>query len=376
MELVALLIIAAAAVFCQNLLFSRLAFRRLEYRCRLSVQEAQEGDEIELIETIENRKWLPVPWLKSEITTSRFLDFAGAQSVVTDQTRFVPSFFMVRSYQRVERRWKVRCLRRGEFGIEKVILLSTDLFGNLSLSQAVEVDSRVLVLPRPAEGLQLRLSPRYLQGERVAPRHLLPDPFFRTGAREFDPRDPFGRIHWGASAKTGRLMVFENEYTSRQNLGVILNMQSRPYEVGAVIETEKIEQAIRVAAAAFLCALEGQLPLRFFANANTTGGRQPILTAENWGEDYTDALLHTLAYLQNRSTDDFPLFLGRLSGRLLVSDILIITAYADQSLANFVQEQARLGLRTQIVLVDYALPQGLELACPVMLYMPKGGEEL
>ncbi|MCI8622773.1 MAG: DUF58 domain-containing protein [Provencibacterium sp.] len=375
MELIALLVIAAAIVYGQNFLFSHFALKRLEYRCSLSASEAVEGDEIELIETIENRRWLPAPWLKSEITTSRWLDFAGSQSAVTDETRFVPSFFMVRGYQRVERRWKVRCLKRGEYRIEKITLVSTDLFGNLSISKPVEADAHLLVLPRPSGPLPDLLSPRYLQGDRAAPRHLLPDPFFRTGAREWDDRDPSGRIHWGATAKTGRLMVYENEYTSRQNLGVILNMQSRPFENAGVIDREKIEEAIRLCAAAFEKALLSLFPLRFFTNANTTEGYEPTITAENWGEDYTDSLMRTLAYLQNRSTESFPAFLNRLSGRMMVSDVLIITAYADESLAQFVEEQARLGIHTQVLLVDFAPPEGLELGCPLLLFAPEGGEE-
>lgn len=375
MELLALFAIAAAVIYLQNALFSRLALKRLDYRCSLSTAEAIEGDEIELVETIENRQWLPVPWLKSELTTSRWLDFAGSQSVVTDGTRFVPSFFMVRGYQRVERRWKVRCLKRGEFSVEKIVLVSTDLFGNLSLSRPVEVDAHVLVLPRPADYLPGLLSLRYLQGERAAPRHLLPDPFFRTGAREYDERDPSGRIHWGATAKTGRLMVYENEYTSRQNLGILLNMQTRAFENGGVIEREKLEDAIRLCAAAFRFALENQLPTRFFCNGNGTGDNEPVITAESWGEDYTDSLLRTLACLQNRSTDGLPAFLGRLSGKLMVSDLLIITVYADESLCAFIAEQARLGIQSQVLLVDYGAPEGLAFPCPLMLFPPKGGEQ-
>jgi uncharacterized protein (DUF58 family) len=374
MELLALFVIAAAVIFCQNFLFSHFALKKLSYRCTLSTSEAREGDEIELVETIENRQWLPIPWLKSELTTSRWLDFAGSQSVVTDETRFVPSFFMVRGYQRVERRWKVRCLKRGEFGVEKITLVSTDLFGNLSLSRPVKTDAHILVFPRPADYLPSLLSLRYLQGERAAQRHLLPDPFFRTGAREYDERDPSGRIHWGATAKTGKLMVYENEYTSRQNLGIILNLQSRPFENGEVIEREKLEEAIRICAAAFEFSLHEQLPMRFFCNGNVTGDNEPTITAESWGEDYTDGLMHTLATLKNRSTDGLPAFLGRLSGRMMVSDILIITIYADESLSRFVQEQARLGIQTQVVLVDYAAPEELSLPCPLLVFPPKGGE--
>ena len=121
MEFVAIAVVLVGLFLLQNQLYKQYAFKNIRYSCTLSCNECYEGDEIELIEEIVNRKWLPLPWLKAEITTSRWLSFAGAQSGVTGETRFVPSFFSVKGYSRVTRRWKVKCLKRGEFSIEQVV---------------------------------------------------------------------------------------------------------------------------------------------------------------------------------------------------------------------------------------------------------------
>ena len=89
----ALALLLAVVLGGEILLYRKFSLSHLEYHCALDREEATEGDVVELVETIKNRKWLPEPWLKSEITTSKWLDFAGAQSIVTDKTRFVPSFF-------------------------------------------------------------------------------------------------------------------------------------------------------------------------------------------------------------------------------------------------------------------------------------------
>ena len=94
MEILVLMLLLTGVAVGQMLLYAKWVFRRLDYTCRLSREEAREGEEIEILETVANRKWLPVPWLKSEIATARWLDFAGAQSAVADKTRFVPSFFI------------------------------------------------------------------------------------------------------------------------------------------------------------------------------------------------------------------------------------------------------------------------------------------
>ena len=105
MELIVLLLLLLAAVWLQGVLYRTYAFRRLDYSCSLDRREAVEGDRIHLQEVVSNRKLLPLPWLKSEITTSKWLEFSELQSVVTGDTRFISSFFLVRSFQRVTRTW-------------------------------------------------------------------------------------------------------------------------------------------------------------------------------------------------------------------------------------------------------------------------------
>ena len=64
MEFIALLIVIFVAVWIQNRLYKKMAFRDLEYECRLSKTEVFEGEELELIEVVTNNTWLPLPWLK------------------------------------------------------------------------------------------------------------------------------------------------------------------------------------------------------------------------------------------------------------------------------------------------------------------------
>lgn len=60
MEVVALALVCLLAVWLENVLYRKNAFKGLSYRCYLSRSQVFEGEEIELIEEIENRKWLPL----------------------------------------------------------------------------------------------------------------------------------------------------------------------------------------------------------------------------------------------------------------------------------------------------------------------------
>ncbi len=348
MEFVALLLVIITVIKLQQYLYRKYTYSQFEYRCFLNTPEVVEQDEVELIEEISNRKWLPIPWLKSEITTSKWLDFAGAQSVVTDKTRFVPSFFMLKSYQKIQRSWKVTCLKRGEFQIQKVVLVSTDLLGSLNLSQPVEVKSEILVLPKALDLENDFFSPKYLSGDVIVRRRLLQDPFWIAGVQEYTQREPMNRIHWAASVKEQRLMVYENESTSQQSLSVILNMQSKEFETNEVGRVDEIETAIRVCAAIFENTLQQQIPVRLFVNGKTGQGSDSVVSGEYWGEQHILDLKRILARLQLVSTYDFPTYLNELDNVLTASDIVLVTAYLNQDIYQFVRNQKRKGTFVKI----------------------------
>ena len=96
MELIAILIIVGAVIFCEQLIYRKLVLKGVEYKVDFNVTEAFEGDTIEIVEEISNNKWLPVPWLKTELSTSRWLEFTGSAAARGSDARFVPSVFALK----------------------------------------------------------------------------------------------------------------------------------------------------------------------------------------------------------------------------------------------------------------------------------------
>ena len=358
MEFVAIAAVVVGLFLLQNKLYKTYAFKNLEYSCTLSTNECYEGDEIELVEEIVNKKWLPLPWLKAEITTSRWLSFAGAQSGVTDSTRFVPSFFSVKGYSKVTRRWKVKCLKRGEFGIEQVVLITTDLLGYSNLSRPGGGGARVLVLPRAIESDALQVSPRYLNGDIMVKRQLLTDPFYISGVREYTGFEPMSRIHWPATAQQQRIMVYNNDYTSRQSVTIILNMQSRQFEHQEVVDEDRMENGIRVCAGLFQTALSG-MPTRFMSNCTTDSSRSTTVTGEYWGEEYIVGLLELLARLQLHSTEDFGNYLAGITSSISSTDIVIVSGYLSRPMLDFADGKRMGGVHVRFFILG-PIPEELD----------------
>lgn len=145
MELLVLMALFGAVLSLQAIIYKKCAFSALDYESSFSKAEATEGDEITLIEVVSNNKALPLPWLKAEIITSKWLELSQLQSTVTDCTRYLTSFFMLLGYQRITRKWRVKCLKRGIFTIERNVLVASDLLKGIMLSRPFDAGSLVMV---------------------------------------------------------------------------------------------------------------------------------------------------------------------------------------------------------------------------------------
>ncbi len=361
MEIVILFLIMAALAAIQSIVYKKFSFKGLRYHCEFNADEVAEGTEIALTETVENRKWLPLPWFKSEITTSKWLDFAGAQSVLTYHTRFVPSFFLVKGHKRVTRRWKVACTRRGVFQIETVMLVATDLLGSQTVAHPAAVEASVTVLPRPLSLDAFILQPQYLMGDHPVRFQLLPDPFLVSGVREYQPSDPMKNIHWAATAKLGRIMIRNQEHTARQSAMVLLNLQSNEYEQKQNrADPEGVENCIRAAASVFEAALDGDIPVSFSVNWKGQDGGF-IAWGPGFGRGFVTMLCRCLAGLPEVGAESFSSFLDAVRIEPEITDLVIVTVFLSERIVSFCREQEEAGRMVRVLLLRPAnreIPDG------------------
>ncbi len=366
MEIIAIIILFFIVVQLQSFIFYKFVLSRLEYRCSFSVTEAYEGDELFLVETVCNRKILPVPWLKVDIHSSRWLDFANSHSVVAQDNRRVTSSFFLRSFQKTTRRWKLKCLKRGVFTTENVTLVSGDILGLFISSIPVTVNASLVVYPEIIDLDSVIMPIDITQGDTVVNRWIVDDPFIVSGAREYTPRDPMNRIHWKATARQNKLMVRKNDFTSRLNMTVILNIQSIEFEYDRVVDRDMIEMGIKVAATLIDRALRMGIPVRLGTNGCTIDDRQNmIFTGQAAGREHTTGLLKLLAKLELKNLKDFDDYLAGISGEITNNDVIIITSYVNNQIYEIVSEMSQRGNVVKLIilnkLVDLRnLPRGID----------------
>lgn len=290
-------LILAAVLAVQYQVYRRLGLKKVEYRLMLSTHEAFEGEEIELIEEISNNKWLPLPWVRSEICCSRWLSFYGnSQNIAKDaQKGFVAGVFMLKGHQKLRRVWRVKLEKRGLFTIEDITLAVSDLFGLTKPSCVIKMNERICVLPSPCEMELPELSKEQFIGENTVRRFILPDPFLICGAKEYTGREPMNRIHWSQSARTGALMVYNNEFSTERRMLIVFNLQRMEADERVRLPISILEAQIKAAAFVLDYCYRSHIEVAFDANSY-----ERISVHADSGYEHTLNILRALARVKNR----------------------------------------------------------------------------
>ena len=372
MELIAMALIVAGVLVIQYFLYSRLGLKDLSYKLTVSAPEAFEGDEIEIIEEIENAKLLPLPWIRTEINCSRWLTFRGQSQTPNssdDQRGLISGIFVLKGHQKCRRVWRVRCEKRGVFTIEDTSLAVSDLFGLVKPAVVFGIRESVRVLPRPSAVELSELSSDAFIGDMQVRRFVLPDPFMISGAKEYSGREPMNRIHWAQTARTGTLMAYSNEFTTERRFLMIMNMQ-RGFMTGdqplplAVLEGQ-------IKAAAFLldhcCRTRAEI-------AMTVNSADGIFLPPSSGYEHTMKSLRELAELKNECGAHIDDFFDGLDFTDY-TDIVFITSFITDKTADILRRLRELRKNCLVLSTDISETEldGV-ITVPRRYYAGGGGE--
>jgi len=370
MELVFVVILLMLFFLVEILFYKFTLLKGLKYKLSFSKTEAFEGDDMFVDEEIYNKKPIPVPWVKADIHSSKWLEFAGASSSIVDERRFVTSGFMLRSYQKTRRRWYMKCTKRGVFDVENATITCGDILGLISDSMAVPVNTRLIVYPGMIDIDEMFFTTRDILGDAVVKRFIMDDPFIVKGIREYIPGDLINRVNWKATAKTNKLMVNENDFTTKVGITVLMNVQSDVGQYDRVQNKDVIELAIKVCATSLNRGFNQGIPIRFGSNACTIeDGESMILTEPGTGQEHMMHMLYTLAQLKLKSIRDFEIFLSQLENKISNTQIYIITAFINEDIIAEATRLGRLDNTVKILVLDRKFENAPESADVEIYYM-------
>lgn len=201
----------------------------------------------------------------------------GVRSAIRSGARqYHRSIFSLGPYSTVTRRHKVLCPRRGYYHIKSVAVTAGDLLGLAkNKSREIETDSLVIVYPTTIPISDILNDQTSFTGDVVVRRWIVDDPFMIRGIRAYTGFEPYNRINWKATAKTGELQVHDFDFTSDIRLMVLVNIDVSADQWGAAVDEMRAERALSIAASVVRYALKTALKQVFLQTPGFLTIRRP-----------------------------------------------------------------------------------------------------
>jgi len=359
-----LLIATALIVFVQGKLYQWFGLRGISYTRYFDVPACFQGEEVQLVEVIANRKLLPLPWLRLESLMHAGLRFQSQSNLDISSGELFQnhkSLFSLMSYTRITRRHRVRCLQRGCYDLQTATMTCGDPLGLFATFRTIQFDrqTRLLVYPQPVPIENIPLPSHSWQGDVSVRRWIVDDPFRIAGVRDYRFGDTMNTINWSATARVGRLQVHRRDYTADHRIMIYLNFEITETMWGAVTNPERIEKGIAYAASLARHCLAQGIDTGFGCNAGTVDEpKQSVRIAPAGGDAHLNDLYETMAMLVVARTIDFADFLEYdLLAGTSSTDFVIFTSYVSEKMERHIERLRRNGNAVEIVmLTDDPLP--------------------
>ncbi|NDJ55021.1 MAG: DUF58 domain-containing protein [Chloroflexi bacterium] len=316
-------------------------------------QRAQVGRYLEERFTIRNTSVLPKLWL--EIYDESSLPAHRASHVVSNLKSRSSSAWTVRTL----------CLRRGEFMLGPLRVVTGDPFGLFEVERKISATSRLVVYPPTLDLSDFALPIGLLPGGDALRRQSQQITANASGVRDYVPGDSMNRIHWRSTARKTRLIVKEFELDPLADIWLIMDAERSvhygryaptvedadrmPWEQGVTtIPPTTEEYAIAVTASLTRYFLQKDRSVGF-----ATHNQKRDLIQVDRGPRQLTKILETLAVLEARGTLPLEQFLS-LEGDLLArgTTVVVITPSTRQGWVESAHRLRQRGLRVISILID------------------------
>lgn len=300
MKIIVAILCVSAVYIVYNCIYKKYWSKNLNVSLKFLNEFSACGEENELIEVVSNSKFLPISILRVRFFVSKYLDFGDKQNVSVSDQSYKNDIFSVMFYQKITRRIRFKCKRRGYYSIDKLELVSYNLFLKSPLTDTRECSLALTVLPESVNAKKLSLVYNSIYGDLVLNRAKQTDPFEFKGIRSYETFDSIKDINWNASARSDELMVNVHGYTSSQKVKIILNVLAD----NDFIDGRVIEKCISVALGLSIRFIKSGVPTGLVTNGTdvVNGGEVSLVCAA--GDGHIKTVKRALARVDVNNAKD------------------------------------------------------------------------
>ena len=216
-----------------------------------------------------------------------------------------------------------------------------------------------------------------------------------VGVREYLPGDPFNRISWLTTARTGRLMVKEFELDPTADVWLVLDMDGRTHiqnpAAGPLSEhDDPIARLLLNSTEEYAVTVTASLGRHFLNQNRTVGlmmaGQHREVIPTDRGARQLMKLLEALAVIRAEGQQPLPELLVAEAGRFgRHSTLIIVTASTDETIARALMPLVARGVKVVTIIVEPSTFGSAEsaillvsalAAITVPTYLIKRGEDI
>lgn len=298
------LICLAAVVFLLQRKLAGWSLDRLRYRTRCETPLAEPNQPISLHTEVENSSLFPVLYL-------RLLTTLPSGAVLHEDPDWMQTHVHARPLETcveeigslLPRRRRISTLRfslpkRGWYPLGSAAVCVGDFLGLREAVRREEAHSEIVVIPESVETPALLRTLGGFLGDVSVRRFILEDPILTVGFREYTGREPMKSISWPQSARSGRLLVKQYDYTTDWNVTVLLNTAG-----GSAAD---LEQCYRLTRTVCQYLERKGVPYSFATNGDLAGPMGFLSqVAEGLGQQHLNTILYGLGRARCRSRFSF-----------------------------------------------------------------------
>lgn len=281
--------------FLLNKLTIKYGFKGIEYYRKISKTNVEIGEEFKITMIVENRKPLPVTFLKvTEHFPDSFQYKFKANPIQTSGYLYHDTNMFLMPYQRIKRTYTMMGRERGVHILRNASLSVGDFLGSNTEYREIEYLQELVVLPKSLNIAESLVAYGDYNGDISVKRWIIDDPLMTIGIREYTGREPQKYIHWNSSLRYGKLMVKNFDFTTDNNVMLILNIESsKPF--WADINKESIEESISLSRGVIEEFEKEKVPYGFVTNSQINGFNYgESLIYPGIGTTHLDYILETL----------------------------------------------------------------------------------
>ena len=192
------------------------------------IEMAEIGDVVPVMVKLEHAGRFPIAWLLVEdMLEQKSLSFQPPSLDVKGKRLEV---MKLSPGDKKQLFYQLKCNRRGYYQVGPLVLETGDMFGLNRRYRVLTEPIFLLVLPKVIAVGSYDIASRRPIGEVVMTHRLFEDPTRIAGVRKYQQGDPLARVHWRATARTGKLQSKIYEPSTLADATVVLDFHKESFD--------------------------------------------------------------------------------------------------------------------------------------------------